>query len=238
MATQGGTTLGSEVEDKVWAAKDGELVGPVKIAAAWHWLCRGHARGRHFLRASAHRDSPSPSCARSVRRRGQGSGRCGPGQARPSPARVSRIFSRPRERREGQQERRYSRGGNWPLFASWRYGSGHRTCGHAGQGRLRAVEARHPGRAIPRAGQLHRSQAQGAHEADMAEFEKEKQRLADDAAQRKAQIGRDGLGAAAVPGGQGSQEDRREPGSAAIRGRAGGRGVVRALLAAEFLRIA
>ncbi len=29
---KGGTTLGSEVEDKVWAAKDGELVGPVKIA--------------------------------------------------------------------------------------------------------------------------------------------------------------------------------------------------------------
>ena len=28
---KGGTTLGSEVEDKVWAAKDGELVGPVKI---------------------------------------------------------------------------------------------------------------------------------------------------------------------------------------------------------------
>lgn len=29
---KGGTTLGTEVEDKVWAAKDGELVGPVKIA--------------------------------------------------------------------------------------------------------------------------------------------------------------------------------------------------------------
>jgi peptidyl-prolyl cis-trans isomerase D len=29
---KGGTTLGSEVEDKVWAAKDGDLVGPVKIA--------------------------------------------------------------------------------------------------------------------------------------------------------------------------------------------------------------
>jgi peptidyl-prolyl cis-trans isomerase D len=29
---KGGTTRGSEVEDKVWAAKDGELVGPVKIA--------------------------------------------------------------------------------------------------------------------------------------------------------------------------------------------------------------
>ena len=29
---KGGTTLGSEVEDKVWAAKEGELVGPVKIA--------------------------------------------------------------------------------------------------------------------------------------------------------------------------------------------------------------
>jgi peptidyl-prolyl cis-trans isomerase D len=29
---KGGTTLGPEVEDKVWAAKDGELVGPVKIA--------------------------------------------------------------------------------------------------------------------------------------------------------------------------------------------------------------
>jgi peptidyl-prolyl cis-trans isomerase D len=29
---KGGTTLGSEVEEKVWAAKDGELVGPVKIA--------------------------------------------------------------------------------------------------------------------------------------------------------------------------------------------------------------
>ena len=29
---KGGTTLGSEAEDKVWAAKDGELVGPLKIA--------------------------------------------------------------------------------------------------------------------------------------------------------------------------------------------------------------
>ena len=29
---KGGTTLGSDVDDKVWAAKDGELIGPVKIA--------------------------------------------------------------------------------------------------------------------------------------------------------------------------------------------------------------
>jgi peptidyl-prolyl cis-trans isomerase D len=29
---KGGTTLGAEVEEKVWAAKDGELVGPEKIA--------------------------------------------------------------------------------------------------------------------------------------------------------------------------------------------------------------
>jgi peptidyl-prolyl cis-trans isomerase D len=29
---KGGTTLGTEVEEKVWAAKDGELVGPEKIA--------------------------------------------------------------------------------------------------------------------------------------------------------------------------------------------------------------
>jgi peptidyl-prolyl cis-trans isomerase D len=29
---KGGTTLGSELEEKVWAAKDGELIGPVKIA--------------------------------------------------------------------------------------------------------------------------------------------------------------------------------------------------------------
>jgi hypothetical protein len=234
---KGGTTLGSEVEDKVWAAKDGELVGPVKIAGGLALVVPEAGREGDIPFEQA-RPEIAESELRQERSqaRAKASAEAALAKAKAEPSKsLKDLFPAPdSDDKAGKNDTLHAE--ETGLYS--RRGSMVQGIGPAPTVAKAAFELSSEaplGGPFQELGSFIVVKLKEHQKPDMAEFEKEKQRMADEAAQQKGSDGRDGLGAAALPGGERREEDRREPGSSALRGRARGCGGLRALFAAAVL---
>jgi hypothetical protein len=187
---KGGTTLGSEVEDKVWAAKDGELVGPVKIAGGLALVVPEATRegdisfeqARLEIAESELRQERSQARAKAAADAALAKAKAAPSKS------LKDLFPAP-ENDEKASKKDVIHAEETGLYS--RRGSMVQGVGPAATLAKAAFELSSE---APLAGPF---QELGSFivvklkehmKPDMAEFEKEKQRLADDAAQRKAQM--------------------------------------------------
>ena len=187
---KGGTTLGSEVEDKVWAAKDGELVGPVKIAGGLALVVPEATRegditfeqARPEIAESELRQERSQARAKAAADAALAKAKAAPSKS------LKDLFPAP-ENDEKASKKDVIHAEETGLYS--RRGSMVQGIGPAATLAKAAFELSSE---APLAGPF---QELGSFivvklkehmKPDMAEFEKEKQRLADDAAQRKAQM--------------------------------------------------
>jgi peptidyl-prolyl cis-trans isomerase D len=187
---KGGTTLGSEVEDKVWAAKDGELVGPVKIAGGLALVVPEATRegditfeqARPEIAESELRQERSQARAKAAADAALAKAKAAPSKS------LKDLFPAP-ENDEKASKNDVIHAEETGLYS--RRGSMVQGVGPAATLAKAAFELSSE---APLAGPF---QELGSFivvklkehmKPDMAEFEKEKQRLADDAAQRKAQM--------------------------------------------------
>jgi peptidyl-prolyl cis-trans isomerase D len=187
---KGGTTLGSEVEDKVWAAKDGELVGPVKIAGGLALVVPEATRegdisfeqARLEIAESELRQERSQARAKAAADAALAKAKAAPSKS------LKDLFPAP-ENDEKASKNDVIHAEETGLYS--RRGSMVQGVGPAATLAKAAFELSSE---APLAGPF---QELGSFivvklkehmKPDMAEFEKEKQRLAEDAAQRKAQM--------------------------------------------------
>jgi peptidyl-prolyl cis-trans isomerase D len=187
---KGGTTLGSEVEDKVWAAKDGELVGPVKIAGGLALVVPEATRegdisfeqARLEIAESELRQERSQARAKAAADAALAKAKAAPSKS------LKDLFPAP-ENDEKASKKDVIHAEETGLYS--RRGSMVQGVGPAATLAKAAFELSSE---APLAGPF---QELGSFivvklkehmKPDMAEFEKEKQRLAEDAAQRKAQM--------------------------------------------------
>jgi PPIC-type PPIASE domain. len=187
---KGGTTLGSEVEDKVWAAKDGELVGPVKIAGGLALVVPEATRegdisfeqARLEIGESELRQERSQARAKAA-----ADAALAKAKAEPSKS-LKDLFPAP------ENDEKASRNDSLHAEETGLYSRRGSMVQGIGPAATLAKAAFELSSEAPLAGPF---QELGSFivvklkehmKPDMAEFEKEKQRLADDAAQRKAQM--------------------------------------------------
>jgi peptidyl-prolyl cis-trans isomerase D len=187
---KGGTTLGSEVEDKVWAAKDGELVGPVKIAGGLALVVPEATREGDIPFEQARLEiAESELRQERSQARAKAAADAALAKAKAEPSKTLKdLFPTP-ENDEKASKNDTLHAEETGLYA--RRGSMVQGIGPAPTLAKAAFELTSE---APLAGPF---QELGSFivvkfkehmKPDMAEFEKEKQRLADDAAQRKAQM--------------------------------------------------
>jgi peptidyl-prolyl cis-trans isomerase D len=186
---KGGTTLGSEVEDKVWAAKDGELVGPVKITGGLALVVPEAARegditfeqARPEIAESELRQERSQARAKAVADAALAKAKAEPGKSLKDlfPAPESDAKASKNDTLQAEETGLYSRRGSMvqgigpaPTLAKAAFAM--------------SSEAPLAG-PFQELGSFIVVKLKEHMKPNMAEFEKEKQRLADDAAQRKAQ---------------------------------------------------
>jgi len=186
---KGGTTLGSEVEDKVWAAKDGELVGPVKIAGGLALVIPEATRegdipfeqARLEIGESELRQERSLARAKAVAEAALAKAKAEPSKSLkdlfPAPAGDDKTakLEAPRAEETGLYARR---------------GATVQGIGPAATVAKAAfaLTSESPfGGPFQELGSFIVIKLKEHQKPDMAEFDKEKQRLADDAAQQKAQ---------------------------------------------------
>jgi peptidyl-prolyl cis-trans isomerase D len=186
---KGGTTLGSEVEDKVWAAKNGELVGPVKIAGGLALVVPEATRegdisfeqARLEIAESELRQERSQARAKAAAEAALANAKAEPSKS------LKDLFPAP-EGDEKVGKKDIPRAEETGLYA--RRGSMVQGIGPAASLAKAAFELSSE---APLAGPF---QELGSFivvklkehlKPDMAEFEKEKQRMADEAGQQKAQ---------------------------------------------------
>jgi peptidyl-prolyl cis-trans isomerase D len=187
---KGGTTLGSEVEDKVWAAKDGELVGPVKIAGGLALVVPEATRegdisfehARTEIAESELRQERSQARAKTA-----ADAALAKAKAEPSKS-LKDLFPAP------ENDEKASKNDTIHAEETGLYSRRGAMVQGIGPAATLAKAAFELSSEAPLAGPF---QELGSFivvklkehmKPDMAEFEKEKQRLADDAAQRKAQM--------------------------------------------------
>jgi peptidyl-prolyl cis-trans isomerase D len=186
---KGGTTLGSEVEDKVWAAKDGELVGPVKIAGGLALVVPEATREGDITFEQAR-----PEIAESELRQERSQARAKAAadaalaKAKADPSKTLKdLFPAP-DTDEKASKNDTLHAEETGLYA--RRGSMVSGIGPAPTLAKAAFELASEaplGGPFQELGSFIVVRLKEHQKPDMAEFEKEKQRLADDAAQRKAQ---------------------------------------------------
>jgi peptidyl-prolyl cis-trans isomerase D len=186
---KGGTTLGAEVEDKVWAAKDGELVGPVKIAGGLALVVPEATRegditfeqARPEIAESELRQERSQARAKALAEAALAKAKAEPSKS------LKDLFPAP----EGDDKASKSdvpRAEETGLYS--RRGSMVQGMGPAATVAKAAFELTSES---PFAGPFQELgsvivvKLKEHMKPDMAEFDKEKQRMADDAAQQKAQ---------------------------------------------------
>jgi peptidyl-prolyl cis-trans isomerase D len=186
---KGGTTLGSEVEDKVWAAKDGELVGPVKIAAGLALIVPESAREGDIPFEQARVEIAE---AELLQERSQARAKLGAeaalAKAKAEPSKTLKdLFPAPTDDDKGSKKDVLA-AEETGLYA--RHGSKVQGIGPAPTVAKAAFElssAAPLGGPFQELGSFIVVRLKEHQKPDMAEFDKEKQHMADDAVQQKGQ---------------------------------------------------
>jgi peptidyl-prolyl cis-trans isomerase D len=186
---KGGTTLGSEVEDKVWAAKDGELVGPVKIAGGLALVVPEAMRegdipfeqARLEIAESELRQERSQARAKIAAEAALAKAKAEPGKS------LKDLFPAPDSDQKGSKKETFQ-AEETGLFA--RRGSMVQGIGPAATVAKAAFELTREaplGGPFQELGSFIVVKLKEHMRPDLAEFEKEKLRMVDDAIQQKAQ---------------------------------------------------